>query len=139
MSTRSDDCVGSRSGLGSYPPQKKARRRVNVRTPGPGLTASAGSRNEQTRRHNLSTLLTLVHHRGSLSRADLTRLTGLNRSTIGALTGELADLGLVFESAALEAGTVGRPSPMVNARADVVALAINPDVDAIEVGAVGLG
>lgn len=112
---------------------------MNVRTTGSGLTASTGSRNEQTRRHNMSTLLTLVHHRGALSRAELTRLTGLNRSTIGALTGELADLGLVFESAALEAGTVGRPSPMVNARADVVALAINPDVDAIEVGAVGLG
>lgn len=108
-------------------------------TPGSSLTAAAGSRNEQTRRHNLSTLLTLVHHRGATSRADLTRQTGLNRSTIGALTAELAAVGLVFESAAAEAGTVGRPSPMINANADVVALAINPDVDGITVGVVGLG
>lgn len=112
---------------------------MNVPTPGSNLTAGAGSRNEQTRRHNLSTLLTLVHHGGARSRAELTRLTGLNRSTIGALTGELAAAGLVFESAALEAGTVGRPSPMVNSRSDVVALSINPDIDAIEVGAVALG
>jgi len=112
---------------------------VNVPSTGAGLTAGSGSRNEQTRRHNLSTVLTLVHHDGPLSRADLTRHTRLNRSTIGALTSELAAAGLVFESAALEVGTVGRPSPMVNSSSDVVALAINPDIDAIEVGAVSLG
>ncbi|WP_236683500.1 ROK family protein [Demequina aurantiaca] len=81
----------------------------------------------------------MVHHHGALSRAELTKLTGLNRSTIGALNTELASAGLVFESAAQESGTVGRPSPMVNPSADIVALAINPDIDAIEVGAVGLG
>lgn len=112
---------------------------MNAPTPGSSLTSSTGSRNEQTRRHNLSTLLTLVHHGGAMSRADLTRMTGLNRSTIGALTAELAAAGLVFESAAIEAGTVGRPSPMVNANADVVAIAVNPDVDAVTVGVVGLG
>jgi predicted NBD/HSP70 family sugar kinase len=112
---------------------------MNPPAPGSNLTAAAGSRNEQTRRHNLSTLLTLVHHRGATSRADLTRLTGLNRSTIGALAADLAASGLVFESAAMEAGTVGRPSPMINPNADVVALAVNPDVDAITVATVGLG
>ncbi|WP_062209824.1 ROK family protein [Demequina oxidasica] len=112
---------------------------MSIPTSGSHLTASAGSRNEQTRRHNLSTLLTLVHHHGALSRAELTKLTGLNRSTIGALNTELAAAGFVFESAALESGTVGRPSPMVNPSAGIVALAINPDIDAIEVGAVGLG
>lgn len=103
------------------------------------LSASAGSRNEQTRRHNLSTVLTLVHHGGSTSRADLTRLTGLNRSTIGALTAELAAARLVYESPAPEAGTVGRPSPLVNPNSDIVAIAINPDIDAIEVAIVSLG
>lgn len=112
---------------------------MNVPAPGSNLTAGAGSRNEQTRRHNLSTILTMVHHKGALSRAELTRLTGLNRSTIGALTSELAAKGLVFESAAVEAGTVGRPSPMINPRTDVVALSINPDIDAIDVGVVALG
>lgn len=102
------------------------------------LTAGRGSRNEATRRHNLSTLLTLVHHRKSVSRAELTRLTGLNRSTIGALVGDLADAGLVIETAPTT-GTIGRPSPIVKPGKRIGAIAVNPDVDAILVGLVGLG
>lgn len=102
------------------------------------LTAGRGSRNEATRRHNLSTLLTLVHHRKSVSRAELTRLTGLNRSTIGALVGDLAAAGLVIETPA-HTGTIGRPSPIIKPGARIGAIAVNPDVDAILVGLVGLG
>ena len=102
------------------------------------LTAGRGSRNEATRRHNLSTLLTLVHHRKSVSRAELTRITGLNRSTIGALVGDLAATGLVVETAPTT-GTVGRPSPIVKPGRRIGAIAVNPDVDAILVGLVGLG
>ena len=36
---------------------------------------------ESVRAQNLSRVLTAVHRAGALSRADLTRLTGLNRST----------------------------------------------------------
>src|SRR5690554_5058443 len=102
------------------------------------LTAGRGSRNEGTRRHNLSTLLTLVHHRKSVSRAELTRITGLNRSTIGALVGDLAAAGLVVETAP-NTGTVGRPSPIIKPGKRIGAIAVNPDVDAILVGLVGLG
>ncbi|MDN4480696.1 ROK family transcriptional regulator [Demequina muriae] len=107
-------------------------------TPPRPLAAGRGSRNESTRRHNLSTLLSLVHHRRSASRAELTRLTGLNRSTIGALVADLAAAGLVEETAPAT-GTVGRPSPIIRPDSRVTAIAVNPDVDAILVGLVGLG
>jgi predicted NBD/HSP70 family sugar kinase len=98
-----------------------------------------GTGNAETRRHNLASILTHLHHNGSLTRAELTRRTGLNRSTVGALVAELAEGGLAYETAAPEGGGVGRPSPLVHANAQVAALALNPDVDAIELGLVGLG
>ncbi|WP_062515890.1 ROK family protein [Demequina gelatinilytica] len=102
------------------------------------VAAARGSRNDHTRRHNLSALLTAVHYGGPLTRAQLTRDTGLNRSTIGGLVTELAELGLVIEDAAAETGAVGRPSLIVRPRRDVVALALHPDVDALELGAVAI-
>ncbi|MEF2978800.1 ROK family protein [Subtercola sp. YIM 133946] len=103
------------------------------------LSAGVGNRNDQTRRHNLSTLLTMLHHGGAQTRAQLTRQAGLNRSTIGALVTELADLGLAYETDPQDSGLVGRPSPLVHANEKVVAITVNPDVDAITIGLVGLG
>jgi predicted NBD/HSP70 family sugar kinase len=103
------------------------------------LRAAVGARNEQTRRHNLSAVLTHLHHSGVLTRADLTRRTGLNRSTIGALVAELADHGLVHESHDDAHASVGRPSPRVHPNPNIAALALNPDVDALIIGIVGLG
>lgn len=103
------------------------------------LAPGRGSRLDATRRHNLSTILTTVHHHPGMSRAELTRLSGLNRSTVGALVAELSDLGLVREVAPAEHAFRGRPSPHVYPRAEVAALAINPDFDALVIGLVGLG
>ncbi|WP_291050184.1 ROK family transcriptional regulator [Herbiconiux sp.] len=103
------------------------------------LSAGVGNSNDQTRRHNLSTILTTLHHGGAQTRADLTRRLGLNRSTIAALVGELSDLGLAFETARTDHGTVGRPSPFVHPNERVAAIAVNPDTDAIIIGLVGLG
>ncbi|HEU4576668.1 MAG TPA: ROK family transcriptional regulator [Polyangiaceae bacterium] len=103
------------------------------------LRADVGTSNAQTRRHNLSSVITHLHHSGSLTRAELTRRTGLNRSTVGALVGELEQARLVHETAAPESAGVGRPSPLVHANRQVAALALNPDVDAVELGLVGLG
>lgn len=89
------------------------------------------------RRRNLARLLRLVHVDGPLSRASLTEATGLNRSTIADLVGELARDGLVVERAPDPSRRVGRPSPLVVASADVVAVAVNPEVDAVTIGAVG--
>ena len=101
--------------------------------------ARSGGPAEQLRRSNLSNILALVHREGPLSRADLTRLTGLNRSTIGDRVAELAELGLAFEAMPTGPGIPGRPSPIVHASADIVAIAVNPEVDAITVGLVALG
>ena len=98
-----------------------------------------GNSNDQARRHNLSTILTLLHHGGSQTRAGLTRATGLNRSTIAALVAGLAELGLVYETQQTDPGTVGRPSPFVHLTDRMLAVAVNPDLDAVTIGLVGLG
>jgi predicted NBD/HSP70 family sugar kinase len=89
-------------------------------------------------RRNLSKLLGLVHLEGPLSRARLTAATGLNRSTVAALAGELVELGLVEERAPDPTNRVGRPSPVVAPHPGVTAVAVNPEVDAVTIAAVGL-
>jgi predicted NBD/HSP70 family sugar kinase len=100
--------------------------------------ARAGTNLDSVRRHNLAAVLGLVHRTGPVSRSALTRETGLNRSTIGALVGELAERGLVREGEPGASTRVGRPSPVVSADPRVAALAVNPEVDAVTVGLVGL-
>ena len=99
------------------------------------LTATSAS----ARRQNLGRLLTMVHREGPQPRSALTRRTGLNRSTVAGLVGELVESGLVSETGPLSTTGVGRPSPLVAADPSVVALTVNPDIDAVTVGLVGLG
>ncbi|WP_248305412.1 ROK family protein [Agromyces sp. H66] len=89
-------------------------------------------------RRNLSKVLRLVHLEGAMSRARLTGLTGLNRSTVATLVAELVELGLTVEQPPDPTNRVGRPSPVVAADPHVLALAVNPEVDAITMAAVGL-
>jgi len=100
---------------------------------------SIGVGSDQLRRHNLSAILTLLHHDGSQPRSALTAQTGLNRSTVAALVAELQELGLAHESDPDPTKQVGRPSPTVNVDRRNVAIAINPEVDAVTVGVVALG
>ncbi len=73
---------------------------------------ASGGATDALRRKNLATVLGLVHREGALSRSDLTRLTGLNRSTVGDLVGELAGLGLVeVDETPAPAGS-GAPAPV---------------------------
>jgi len=95
-------------------------------------------RSDGIRRANLSVVLRLIHERGPRSRAELTRETGLNRSTVAHLIAALSARGLVAERDPTPQRRVGRPSPVVAASDDLVALAVNPEVDAIEVAAVSL-
>ncbi|MEY9951337.1 ROK family protein [Leifsonia sp. EB34] len=99
---------------------------------------TAGTNLDTVRRHNLSAVLGMVHREGPLARSALTQATGLNRSTIGALVAELGEFGLVREREPETSNRVGRPSPVVAADGRVVALAVNPEVDAVTVGVVGL-
>lgn len=94
---------------------------------------------DPSRRNNLALIATLVHHHGVLSRAELTRRTGLNRSTVGTLVGQLVALGLVYEAAPSGEAQVGRPSPDVRPDPSTAALAVNPEVDAVTIGLVSLG
>ncbi|MBT2501329.1 ROK family transcriptional regulator [Curtobacterium sp. ISL-83] len=103
---------------------------------------------------NAARLLRIVHEDGPTTRAELTRRTGLNRSTTLALVGDLVERGLVHEGAGAAAGGtpagpvggsgpatgtgVGRPSAVVRASPDVLAAAVTVEVDAVTVALVGL-
>lgn len=101
--------------------------------------SAAASEPDPSRRNNLSLLTSLVHHHRVLSRAQLTRRTGLNRSTVGTLIGQLISLGMVYETAPAGEGQVGRPSPDVHPNPSIAALAVNPEIDAVTIGLVSLG
>ena len=90
-------------------------------------------------RRNLSKVLRLVHADGAQPRSRITEATGLNRSTVASRVGELAELGLVTERAPDPTRRVGRPSPIVDVELGTVAVAVNPEVDAITLGVIALG
>jgi predicted NBD/HSP70 family sugar kinase/biotin operon repressor len=98
-----------------------------------------GTSSDDVRRRNLSAVLTLVHRKRSISRAELTRRTGLSRSTVKDLVEELTEAGLVGETQGTGAYQVGRPSPLVHPRQQVLGIAVNPETDAITVALVALG
>lgn len=102
-------------------------------------TAASGATTDQLRRNNLSAILTLVHRDGAMSRTEITRRTRLNRSTVGACVADLVSLGLVFETVPDPGSRAGRPSLIVNPGSRVVAIAVNPEVDAIHIALVALG
>jgi predicted NBD/HSP70 family sugar kinase len=100
----------------------------------------AGPSQEEIRRQNLGALLRLVHVHGAVSRAELTTMLGLNRSTIGALTADLAAAGLVREQVPRETGRAGRPSLIVQAESQrVFVYALQIGVDQLVAARVGLG
>ncbi|MDF2825465.1 MAG: hypothetical protein K0R68_2873 [Mycobacterium sp.] len=103
------------------------------------MNLRVGTSTDDVRRRNLSSVLTLVHRHRALSRAELTRRTGLSRSTVKDLVEELAARGLVGESPAPAVAQVGRPSPIVSPGNRMLAVAVTPEVDAVTVGAVSLG
>jgi predicted NBD/HSP70 family sugar kinase len=102
--------------------------------------ALPGQRSETVRRANLSAILRELHNRGPVSRSDLGARTGLTRSAVRGLIGELALAGLVSEERGTPQGTPGRPSPLVrpSPRCGIV-LALEIAVDSLAVAAVGIG
>ena len=95
---------------------------------------------DEMRRHNLAVVLESLHLHGPVSRSELTATTGLNRSTIADLIGELTNLGLVGEGPAVTPSGPGRPSPIVSTRPQgAVVLSIELSVDSVAVATVGLG
>jgi D-xylose transport system substrate-binding protein len=100
----------------------------------------AGQRSETVRRTNLSALVQVLHAEGPRSRSELVERTGLTRSAIRRLVGELVAAGLAVEEPAAPLGMPGRPSPFV--RLDprrAVVLALEIAVDSLATAVVGLG
>lgn len=102
--------------------------------------ATSGVRSEVLRRSNLRAVVRELHLTGPRTRSQLGASTGLARSAIASLVGELVDLELAIETAAPGSGAPGRPSPLVSpdARANVV-LAMEVAGDSLAVAAIGLG
>ncbi|MBC9732869.1 ROK family protein [Nocardioides marmotae] len=93
------------------------------------------------RRHNLGTMLRHVHGAGQVSRAQLTALMGLNRSTIADLVLELVSLGVVEQTVPTAARSgAGRPSAGVRlAEVGPYVIAVDLGVDRAVVARVALG
>jgi predicted NBD/HSP70 family sugar kinase len=95
---------------------------------------------DELRRHNLAAVLGRLHIRGPLSRSQLARQTGLNRSTIRDLIGELVALGMVEEDRKTTSNGPGRPSSVARTTpAGAVVLAADLEVDSLGVATIGLG
>ncbi len=100
---------------------------------------SIASRTPHLRRSNLALVLDHLRRSGPSSRSQLVAATGLTRSAIAGLVGELEALGLVVEARSEPDGRPGRPSPVVRVdTTSVLALAIEIFVDEIGVALVAL-
>jgi predicted NBD/HSP70 family sugar kinase len=100
----------------------------------------SGQRSETVRRGNLSAIARQLHDRGPLSRSELVARTGLTRSAIRELVGDLVGGQLVDEVAPAPIGVPGRPSALV--RPDphaVTVLALEIAIDSLAAALVGLG
>jgi predicted NBD/HSP70 family sugar kinase len=103
------------------------------------MATRGASTQDDLRRHNLARLLRRLHEGGAARRSDLVAFTGLNRSTVGVLVSELAEVGLVNEGAG-SAGQVGRPSLMVQpVPGSAVVVVFDLRVERTIVALVGLG
>lgn len=67
------------------------------------------------RRQNTATVLRLIWQAGQVSRAEVARNTGLSRSSVTGIVGDLIDLGLVFE-ARVARSSGGRPPILLQFR-----------------------
>jgi len=77
------------------------------------MVSSASSSNTLIRETNLAAVLRYLHKDAPLSRAQLSVLTGLNKSTISSLVDELIRLELIFEMG-IDPSKNGRPATLLN-------------------------
>ena len=102
------------------------------------VTKTNGLRAQSVRRRNLALVFETVRQ-APATRSELVLSTGLTRTSIGGLVGELVSLGLLREEAGRSDGRPGRPSPVVCLDdGHVAALAVDVGVDSLAVGVVGV-
>lgn len=68
---------------------------------------------EHSRRRNRALLLQSLFHDGPQSRADIARISGLNKVTVSAIVGELIEQGILFEAGHPTQARVGKPATLV--------------------------
>ncbi|KDN22822.1 ROK family transcriptional regulator [Amycolatopsis rifamycinica] len=93
-------------------------------------------RHEEMRARNLEVVLGAVSRGGPLTRAALAEVTGLTKSTVSKLVGDLVDAGLLAETGPARVGERGRPGVAVvlsGARVASLGLEINVDYLAVRV------
>lgn len=106
---------------------------------GPPVRRADASGPDEVRRANLSAVLRQLHVGGAATRSDIVAATGFNRSTVGALTSELARVGLVRERPGVVRGK-GRPSLVVEpVSTSAHVLALDVTQSSVGAAAVGLG
>jgi len=88
------------------------------------------------RQKNLSALLREVHRERTLSRAALGETLGLSKTTIAELVSELVNIGLVTRVGNEQSGSAGRPSQLVSASPNPLALVVNPEIDGLTIALV---
>ncbi|MFZ4894378.1 ROK family protein [Plantibacter sp. Mn2098] len=101
--------------------------------------SGGGANSDDMRRHNLSTVLGILHHNRRLSRTEITHASGLARSSVKGLVAELERVGLCFESEPEANFKSGRPSPTVEPRDDVLSVGVSRDARGLTVGFATLG
>jgi len=73
-----------------------------------------------TRNKNATTLLRLLLKQDSISRVDLSRMTGLTKTTISSIINEFIALSIVEESSTVSTGNVGKTPIPLHIRTDAV-------------------
>jgi predicted NBD/HSP70 family sugar kinase len=86
------------------------------------------------RASNLSLVARRISESGALSRAQLAKLTGLNKTTVSSLVAELIERGVVSESGFADGGGVGRPAQILELDdTSIAALGLEINVDYVAV------
>ncbi|MEU1972224.1 ROK family transcriptional regulator [Microbacterium sp. NPDC019599] len=103
-------------GSSTIEPPHASHGTAGARAFGPGRALRQGGKvlPEHARGHNRSLVLQTLFHQGAMSRADLSRETGLTRVTISDLVGELIADGFVAEMGMREASGPGKPAMLVD-------------------------
>lgn len=77
----------------------------------------AKATHEQIKSHNKSIVLRTIYNSNYISRADISRITGLTRATVSEIVGELIEEGLIEECGIVVKG-VGKPPTLLSLRED---------------------
>lgn len=94
---------------------------------------------DAVRRNNLSRVLRLVHQRRQITRAEITRVTGLTRAGVKLLTDALVEMRICCYGEPEHTSRSGRPSAVVVPDPRLVTIALNVDRRGLDMAVARLG